>query len=53
MTPEEREALRNELKVIFKHNDISKPLTQKLFELACMYPGKIYEYSSQKFSRSS
>lgn len=40
MTPEEREALRNELKVIFKHNDISKPLTQKLFELACMYPGK-------------
>ncbi|MCH2206960.1 MAG: hypothetical protein MK132_13970 [Lentisphaerales bacterium] len=40
MTPEEKEALEKELKIIFKHNDISKPLTKKLFELACMYPGK-------------
>ena len=38
MTAEEQDALKAELAVIFKHNDLSQPLASKLFELAIMYP---------------
>ncbi|MCM8533960.1 MAG: hypothetical protein NE330_22555 [Lentisphaeraceae bacterium] len=40
MTEEERAALEAELKLIFKHNDLSQPIARKLFELAALYPGK-------------
>ena len=40
LSPEEKEALREEIDKIFKFNNLSGPFTKKLHELACEYARK-------------
>ena len=39
LTEEEQEALEQEVREIFKHNDLSGEFTAKLFEIACTSSG--------------